>query len=128
MPEVLVTTTNDRFAQDIQIRGHRLRGDEQVDKGGNDRGPEPHELLLAALGTCTSMTMRAYSDRKGWPLGAVSVRLTGQTIEGKFVIAKSITMTGNLDDEQRRRLLEIADKCPVHRTLSNPIVIDTREA
>jgi len=125
MPEVLVTSTTDRFSQHIRIRGHHLKGDEQVDKGGADSGPEPHELLLAALGTCTSMTMRMYAERKGWPVGEVSVKLDGKTVDGRYVITKQITMAGNLDAEQRQRLLEIADKCPVHKTLSNPIVIET---
>jgi putative redox protein len=84
-------------------------------------------LLLAALGTCTSMTMRMYAERKGWPVGEVSVKLDGKTVDGRYVITKQITMAGNLDAEQRQRLLEIADKCPVHKTLSNPIVIETSE-
>ena len=127
MPEVLVKSTTDRLAQHIAIRGHNLRGDEQIEKGGTDSGPEPHELLLAALGTCTSMTMRLYAERKGWPVGDVSVKLDGKTVDGRYMITKQVTMTGALDAEQRQRLLEIADKCPVHRTLSNPIVIATTE-
>lgn len=127
MPEVTVSSTTDRLSQHIHIRGHHLHGDEQVEKGGNDKGPEPHELLLAALGTCTNMTLRIYAERKGWPLGEVSVKLEGKTVEGRYMITKQVTMTGALDAEQRQRLLEIADKCPVHRTLSNPIVITTTE-
>lgn len=128
MPEVFVSSTSDRLAQDVRIRGHHLRGDEQVEKGGTDSGPEPHEFLLAALGTCTSMTLRVYADRKGWPLGQVNVKLIGQTVDGRYVIQRIITMGGDLDAEQRQRLLEIAAKCPVHRTLSNTIEIQTSEA
>ncbi|MEX2298787.1 MAG: OsmC family protein [Dongiaceae bacterium] len=105
--------------------------DEPADRGGAGLGPDPYALLLAALGACTSMTLRLYADRKEWPLDHVAVRLTHQKIhaadcaecetrEGKIdEIRRELTITGNLDDAQRVRLVEIADKCPVHRTLTS---------
>jgi putative redox protein len=125
MRDVRVSSDGTKLGQDITIGSHRLRGDEEADKGGDDTGPEPHELLLAALGACTSMTLRLYADRKGWPLRAVRVTLGGGPAAGAYAITRQITMDGDLDADQRRRLLEIADKCPVHRTLTGEVAIQT---
>jgi putative redox protein len=113
------------FAQDVEVASHRLRADEEVAHGGDDSGAEPHELLLAALGSCTAMTLKVYAERKGWPLTDVRVRLNGETTSGGLVITRELALEGNLDAEQRQRLTEIADKCPVHKSLSNPINIKT---
>lgn len=113
------------FAQIIEIGGHRLRADEVTEKGGDNAGPAPHELLLAALGSCTAMTLKVYAERKGWPLRDVHVVLKGETGAGGFTIARQLTLTGELDAEQRQRLIEIADKCPVHKTLVGEITINT---
>lgn len=123
-----------RFAQVISVGGrHRLFADEPVDVGGDDGGPGPYDLLLAALGACTSMTIRMYADRKALPLEHVAVTLRHakihaadcaecETKEGKVDhIDRQIRLDGPLSDEQRQRLLEIADKCPVHRTLHSEI-------
>ena len=108
--------------------------------GGDNRGPTPYGLLLAGLGACTSMTLRLYAARKKWPLERVTVRLTHdkihaqdcescETTDGRIdKIDREIMMEGPLDSEQQARLLEIADKCPVHRTLHSEVVITTREA
>lgn len=138
---VVVTETREgTFPQRIAVGRHRLRADEPESVGGTDTGPSPYDYLLAALGACTSMTLRLYADRKGLPLERVSVRLTHdkihaedcatcETRQGKVDrIVREITMTGDLDGDQRRRLLEIADKCPVHRTLHSEISIETRAA
>ena len=127
MRDVRVSSDGTKLGQEITIGSHRLRGDEEADKGGNDSGPEPHELLLAALGACTSMTLRLYAERKGWPLNGVHVRLTGAPADGRYAITRHITMDGGLDAEQRARLLEIANRCPVHRTLTGEVAIQTRE-
>jgi len=120
-----------RLTQRIAAGPLRLMADEPVDRGGTGLGPDPYALLLAALGACTSMTLRLYADHKQWPLDHVAVRLTHQKIhaadcaecetrEGKIdEIRRELTLVGNLDDTQRARLLEIADKCPVHRTLAS---------
>jgi putative redox protein len=123
MREVRVGWASGPFAQDISVAGHRLRADEEVEKGGNDTGVAPHELLLAALGSCTAMTLKVYAQRKGWKLRDVDVTLNGSTVDGAFIITRQLTLEGDLDAEQRRRLTEIADKCPVHKTLTGTIRI-----
>ena len=127
MRDVHVVSDGSKFGQDITIGEFRLRADEAADKAGGDTGPEPHEILLSALGACTSMTLRLYAERKGWPLTAVQVRLTGAPADGKYAITRHITMAGDLDAEQRARLLDIASKCPVHRTLTGEVLIETKE-
>jgi len=138
--DVVVRGSAGGFAQEIIAGHHRLKGDEPVAVGGTDSGPTPYDLLLAALGTCTSMTVAMYARRKGWPLEHVTVRLrhtkvhaadcdTCETREGMLDrIERDIQFGGRLTAEQRARLLEIADKCPVHRTLTSEIDIRTREA
>jgi putative redox protein len=127
------------FAQEIQIGSHRLTGDEPVSSGGTDTGPSPYDMLLAALGSCTSMTISLYARRKGWALQEVTVLLSHskiyaadcaecETREGKIDrIEREIQLTGQLTAEQRSKLMEIADKCPVHRTLTSEINIRTKE-
>ena len=124
MREVTVGWADGKFAQDIRVGSHLLRADEEAEKGGADTGAAPHELLLAALGSCTAMTLKAYADRKGWPLRDVQVKLSAANRDGSFVISRHLELDGDLDAEQRARLNEIADKCPVHRTLSGTIVIE----
>jgi putative redox protein len=124
---VHVSTDGSKLGQDVTIGGFRLRADEPVDKGGTDTGPEPHEFVLTALGACTAMTLRLYAERKGWPLTHVEVTLNGGPAEGKYAITRQITLQGELDAEQRRRLIEIANKCPVHRTLTGEVLIETSE-
>jgi putative redox protein len=126
------------FAQRIAVGRHELSGDEPVADGGTDTGPSPYGLLLAALGSCTSMTIALYARRKQWPLEAVTVRLRHSKIhaadcedcetgEGRLDrIERDVELAGSLDDAQRARLLEIANKCPVHRTLTSEISIRTR--
>src|SRR6478736_1710831 len=125
MREVSVHWAGGPYSQDVEVAGHRLRADEEVSHGGDDSGAEPHELLLAALGSCTAMTLKVYAERKGWPLTDVRVRLSGDTSSGALVITRELALEGELDAAQRQRLAEIADKCPVHKSLSNPIAIRT---
>lgn len=127
-----------RFAQDVLTGAHRLRVDEPRDMGGEDSGPSPYGLLAAALGACTSMTLRLYAQRHGWPLEGVFVRLrhskvhvqdcaSCETKEGRMDrIEREVVLDGPLDGEQRARLLEIADRCPVHRTLESEVDVRTR--
>ena len=133
-----VTGRGDGFVQQVQAGTHRLTADEPVSFGGTDAGPNPYDLLLSALGACTSMTAGMYARRKGWPLEAVTVRLWHskvhaadcaecETKEGKLDrIEMQVEFAGPLSGEQRARLLEIANKCPVHRTLTSEIDIRTR--
>ena len=126
MRNVAVGWAGGKFAQDIEVAGHKLRADEEPEKGGDDTGATPHELLLAALGSCTAMTLKVYAERKGWPLRDVRVNLTGENADGGgYVISRTLTIDGDLDAEQRQRLVEIADKCPVHKTLVGEITINT---
>ncbi|HUF79176.1 MAG TPA: alpha/beta fold hydrolase [Thermoanaerobaculia bacterium] len=142
--EVLVTGGPAGFAQEIYTRRHRLLADEPASFGGTDTGPSPYELLLASLGACTSMTLRLYADRKQWSLDGVRVRLAHHRVHaedcelctddereggGKIDrITRKIEILGELGADQRDRLLEIAERCPVHRTLTGTIKISSELA
>lgn len=127
MREVSVHWAGGKFAQDITVGDLHLRADEEAAQGGDNTGAAPHELLLAALGSCTAMTLKVYAERKGWPLTDVQVSVSGASGAGGFVITRRLKMEGQLDADQRLRLLEIADKCPVHKTLSGTITIQTSD-
>lgn len=128
-----VETSDGAYAQAIKSRMHEWAAGEPVELGGTDNGPTPYELLLSALGACTSITLEMYAARKGWPLHRVHVMLEHSKEEragendGKPVdmIDRIVRLEGALDDEQRAKLIEIAEKCPVHRTLTNQININT---
>ncbi len=127
-----------KYATTLRIRNHHLLADEPESLGGNDIGPSPYEYLLAALGSCTAITLRMYADRKSWPLQAISVKLkhkktrlptnenTEKPQKSIDYIERAIDFSGELSDEQRSRLLEIANKCPVHSTLQAKIHIETK--
>jgi uncharacterized OsmC-like protein/fermentation-respiration switch protein FrsA (DUF1100 family) len=137
---VVQETRAGKFQQTVSIGPHRLLADEPVAAGGEDTGPGPYDYLLAGLGACTSMTMRMYADRKALPLERVTVTLKHSKIYAQDCaecetkagmldqIDRTIAMEGALDAEQRKRLMEIADKCPVHRTLTSEIHIVTHAA
>lgn len=128
------------FVRDLQLGVHRVRADEPADVGGQDAGPNPYEYLLAALGSCTSITLRMYADLKKLPLTRVTVHLKHRKIHAQDCadcteqperhlkideIERNITLEGELDDAQRQRLLAIANRCPVHQTLMSEIRITT---
>ena len=134
---VTVSGAGDGIVQEVEASGHRLRSDEPVVAGGTDSGPTPYDLLLAALGSCTSMTVGMYARRKQWPLERVTVRLRHSRIHAKdcatcekeaamlTVIDRDLQFEGPLSDDQRTRLLAIANRCPVHLTLTSTIRIRT---
>jgi putative redox protein len=112
----------------ISARQHTLIGDEPEALGGADMGMMPYELLLAALGECTAITLRMYADRKAWDVTDIQVKLnlTEMTPTDKTTsISREIKIIGNISDEQRQRMMQIANACPVHKVLSNPIKIET---
>ena len=135
---VVRETRASKFQQAVTVGPHQMIADKPVAAGGADTGPGPYDFLLAGLGACTSMTMRLYADRKSLPLERVTVTLKHgkiyakdceecETREGMLdQIEREISIEGALDDEQRKRLMEIADKCPVHRTLHSEIRIVTK--
>jgi putative redox protein len=128
MRDVTVHWGSGKLGQDIAIGTHTLRADEPAEKGGDDNGPEPHELLAAALASCTAMTLKVYAERKAWPLRDVHVKVSGAPADGGYAMTREVTLTGELDIEQRKRLIEIAEKCPVHKTLTGTVRITTTEA
>ncbi|MGY4310009.1 putative OsmC-like protein [Bradyrhizobium sp. USDA 4369] len=135
---VVRETRSSKLQQSIALGPHHLTADEPLSVGGQDSGPGPYDLLLAALGACTSMTMRLYADRKVLPLERITVTLRHSKIHAVDCaecdtkvglidqLEREIHLDGALDDDQRKRLMEIADKCPVHRTLTSEIRIVTR--
>ncbi|TDJ55963.1 MAG: OsmC family protein [Gemmatimonadetes bacterium] len=136
---VVVESGPSGYATRIHAGRHHLWADEPVAVGGTDTGPNPYDLLLSALGACTTITLRMYADRKQWPLEGIRATLRHQKVHARdcedcesetgYVdrIDRELTFLGPLDEAQRKRLLEIADKCPVHKTLHSEVVVDTRE-
>jgi len=136
--DVVVRGGTQKFRQEVTAGSHRLVGDEPMEAGGTDAGPSPYDFLLAALGTCTSITLRMYADRKEWPLTGVTVKLRHFKIHAEDCadcetkkemidrIERIIQLEGPLTEEQRSRLLEIANRCPVHRTLQSEINVQTK--
>lgn len=135
--KVVARTGEEGYTTDIRAGNHGLTADEPESEGGNDLGPCPYSLLMSSLGACTGMTLRMYADRKGWQLNNIKVHLNHAKIHAKDCencetesgkidrIKRVIELDGELDDSQRQRLLEIADRCPVHRTLHSEISVIT---
>ena len=130
----VVVNSGSGLAQTILAGPHVVMADEPLEAGGTDIGPNPYELLLSALGACTSMTLRLYADRKSWPLESVTVRLEHWKVQANTrggggppvdEIKKVVVLMGDLSRAQRDRLLDVAGKCPVHRTLEKSVRICT---
>jgi len=137
MKEVIAKIGRDKYRTVLTNGTHEIIGDEPAPYG-TDEGPDPYSFLLMSLGGCVVMTVRMYADRKQWDLEEIEVRLSQERVHSKdcddceskdgfvHLIEKEVKLTGNLSDEQRARLMEIADKCPVHKTLLNEIKIKTK--
>jgi len=114
------------YAQSITIGSHHLMSDVDASKGGSDSGPSPHEYLATALASCTGMTLKMYASRKSWGLENAIVTVDISRADEVERFTRTISLVGNLDAEQTARLMEIADKCPVHKALIGTIAIDTQ--
>lgn len=114
-----------KIAQQLEIGPHRLIADAAPDIGGDDQGPDPHELLDAALAACTALTLRLYAGRKGMRLSGVEVQVDHDEHDGVYRIRRDIRLQGELSTAERHRLLEIANKCPVHRTLGGSFAVES---
>jgi len=135
---VVVSGPATGFRTDIEVGGHHLVVDEPVAVGGADDGPTPYEMLLAGLGACTAMTLRIYADRRKWPLERARISLRHRKVHAQDcvdcenkpakmdVVDRIVTLEGALTEEQRAKLLEIAERCPVHQTLRGPIQVNTQ--
>ncbi len=134
----VIARTWNSLCTEVTANGYALVADEPVGLGGTDAGPTPYDYLLAALGSCTAMTVRMYADRKGGPLESVRVQMRHGKIHARDCeecetengridrIELDLELEGPLEEEQRRQLIEIAEKCPVHRTLDSEVLIETR--
>lgn len=114
------------YTTTFNIRGHEMIADEPIDENGQDLGPKPTEYLKAALAACTTITMKMYADRKGWDLqeAIVEVDFVRDLKNNLTTFTKKVTLKGNLDAEQRKRIFEIGGRCPVHRIIENPVKIE----
>lgn len=116
----------DKYKTILKARTHTGIADEPAEQNGSDLGPVPHELLLEALGACTTITLRMYADRKEWPLEEVNVELDISKDGVNTIINRRIKITGPmLSEEQHSRLMEVANACPIHRILTGPITVNT---
>ena len=127
MNKITANIGTELYKTEIESETNLIISDEPKSSGGQDLGFAPNELLASSLAACTAITLRMYANRKGWELTDVKVEVSFETdsLEKKFKIVRDIQLLGNLDEDQQARLLIIADKCPIHKILTNPIEITT---
>jgi putative redox protein len=116
----------DQYKTDITLDNHTLTADEPVDNGGKDLGPSPGDFLRISLASCTAITLRMYANRKGFDISQIEVRVHMEQLDGKTIFHRQVNITGNFDEHQRKRMLQIANACPVHKILTNPIEVLTQ--
>ena len=115
----------DHYRTELLTSGYTIIADEPEEVGGSNLGPAPGEFLMISLASCTAITLRMYADRKKWSVDKIRVEVASEKVDTKTLFKREISFEGALDDDQRKRLLQIANSCPVHKTLSNPIEIQT---
>jgi putative redox protein len=117
---------NGKYKHEVKIRGHSVVADEKEDTGGDDSGPNPEELLAASLASCSAITMEMYADRKGWDIGDLEVKVDYEPAQrgSPTKFAMQVRLPKEMPDEQRERLMQIAAKCPVHRTLEGEVMFE----
>jgi putative redox protein len=127
IPEKIAVATigTDSYYTTLESTVHTLHADEPIESGGTDRGPSPHDFLRMSLASCTAITLRMYANRKNFDVQQIQVKVLSEQVEGKTIFHRDVVITGNLDEPQRQRMLQIANACPVHKTLTNPIESQT---
>lgn len=115
----------DHFRTELIASGKTIIADEPEELGGTNSGPAPGEFLMISLASCTAITLRMYADRKKWDVSKIKVEVASEKMDNKTLLKREISLEGNLEEDQRQRLLQIANSCPVHKVLSNPIEIST---
>lgn len=115
----------DHFRTELITSGKTVIADEPEELGGTNAGPAPGEFLLISLASCTAITLRMYADRKQWHVSKIKVEVASEKMDNTTLLKREITLEGNLEEDQRQRLLQIANACPVHKVLTNPIKINT---
>jgi len=121
----IATIGKDHFRTEIMTGGKVVVADEPEELGGTNVGPAPGEFLLVSLASCTAITIRMYADRKKWPVEKITVEVDFEKIDNKTIFKRELKLEGELTEDQRTRLLQIANACPVHKTLTSPIEIQT---
>jgi putative redox protein len=116
----------DHYRTELLTSGHTIIADEPEEIGGSHLGPAPGEFLMISLASCTAITLRMYADRKKWSVDKIRVEVASEKIDNKTLFKREISFEGALDEDQRKRLLQIANSCPVHKTLTNPIEVQTK--
>lgn len=122
---VVATIGMDAYRTKLDMGVHVLYADEPESDGGTNTGPAPHDFMRMSLASCTAITLRMYANRKEWPVEQISVYVHMEKTEEKTIFHRAVELKGNLDDEQRKRMLQIANACPVHKTMIHPIEVST---
>lgn len=121
----IATISDEIYRTELKARNHRLIADEPEDVGGKNLGPRPGDFLRMSLASCTAITLRMYANRKKFDVQQIEVTVASEEVEGKTIFNSTIEITGNLDEQQRQRMLQISKLCPVHKALTNPIEINS---
>lgn len=128
MTQIIITGNGKgRYQQEVRIGKHQLLADEPQSHGGDDAGPDPMDFVLTGLGTCTAITLRMYAEKKGLDIANITITLEHRrSPEGRHQVERVVSIEGQLSDEQRARLLDIANRCPTHLALQQPLEVSTR--